>query len=591
MKRKIIRQLMTVILALVCMLHAAGCGSLAGPGREELREKLLLAYQQLENLEYDSALDAFAAVIEIDEKIPEAYVGMARAYSAKGDQGAARESAAKGKEKTEAPYFEDLERMYGKVQDNEDTLKEIAELLREGEEKIPGELEESKSGLLSETLDKLWGELDLLDIYAVLEEDTLIYPVDPQKGIYLILYPDSCFYLGEIRFTPYSDLLAGAEEDKTEEERQTPGEVNIALEDLVLPVPHGQGTAAGFDDSKGIVFLYLGEFKDGYPEDSKGFLAYQILNGGSRYVFRGKVIKGRLTPSPLNSFYASKDVFLSALMGDEKAADKASRLAPVSAVPGFDPDKAGRRLPADHEGGRFDPDFENREAFEMFEQGRTDILENRIRQKNSPLPIDGKLVYLHRGAVIRDLNLEHDLYVIDEISEGKPIVLRSAVVDKNAKELIKVPSDLCWLTDTGFGCFYLTEEGKDEPYSSNSIYDAGNGDNPEGDIWSVDYDWEGNETGRTMVGKLSNIYSFDSFWSYKGLSPYSGDRVYPGSAIQAERVEGGIQVTDLEGNSLGTISVEDPSAWNIAINGRLILIVNGREEDAVPYMFMAVDEI
>ena len=589
MKRKNTARILTALLILICMLQAAGCGALGGPSREEIRERLLLAYQQLENLDYDSALDAFAAVIEIDEKIPEAYVGMARAYSAKGDQGAARETAAKGKEVTEAPYFEDLERMYGKVQDNEDTLKEIAELLREGEEKIPGELEESKSGLLSETLDKLWGELDLLDIYAVLEEDTLIYPVDPQNGIYLILYPDSCFYLGEIRFTPYSDLLAGAEQEKREEGEQTQEEVNIALEDLVLPVPHGQGTAAGFDDSKGIVFLYLGEFKDGYPEDSKGFLAYQILNGGSRYVFRGKVIKGRLTPSPLNSLYASKDVFLSALMGDEKAADKASRLAPVSAVPGFDPDKAGRRLPADHEGGRFDPDFENREEFELFEQGRTDILENRIRQKNSPLPIDGKLVYLQRGGSIRDLNLEHDLYIIDLYGGwGKPILLSSSVVDKNGKELLSLPIDTCWLTDTGFSCYFLADEGTDTPYSGDNIYSGG--DIP-GDIWHIDYDWEGNETGRTMAGKLTDIHSFIKYWDFRGVSAYSGDKVYPGSAIQAERVEGGIQVTDLEGNSLGTISVEDPSAWNIAINGRLILIVNGGEEDAVPYMFMAVDEI
>ena len=591
MKRKITKQFLTMILALVCMLQAAGCGSLGGPDREELREKLLLAYQQLENLEYDSALDAFAQIIEIDEKIPEAYIGLARAYSAKGDHGAARETAAKGKEAAEAPWFEKLERMYGKVQDREDTLKEVAELLREGDEKIPGELEESKTGLLSETLDRLWNELDMLDLYALMEDGVLLYPADPQKGIYLILYPNNFFYLGEIAFTPYSQYLdmmdKAAEEEEKAEEEKAEDESLLLLENLAVPLPHGHGIAAGFDESRRIVSMYRGEWKNGNPDDPNALLAYQLSDGGPRYVYRGLVTGGRTTSD--FTLYGSREIFLSALMGDEKAAKDAGKVAPVQNVPGFPEDMETRMTPADHVKGLFSPDFENRESFELFEQGKTDIIENRFRQKNSPVPIDGKLIYLRRTGVIRDLNLEHDIYILDIYSDwGKPILVGTYVLNSGGKELLSLPTDMCWLTDTGFSCYFVTDEGTSDPYSGNDLYSGG--DIP-GDIWLIDYDWEGNETGRTIAGKLTDIYDFIKYWDNRGVGAYNGDNVFPGSPIRAERVEDGFLVTDLEGNSLGTISVEDPSAWNIAINGRMIRIVEGGEYDGDTYLFMVVDEI
>ena len=67
---------------------------------EDLREKLELAFQYLENMEYDSALDAFAQIINIDEKQVDAYIGMARAFSSKGQQKEAGDYAGKGYEAT-----------------------------------------------------------------------------------------------------------------------------------------------------------------------------------------------------------------------------------------------------------------------------------------------------------------------------------------------------------------------------------------------------------------------------------------------------------------------------------------------------------
>ena len=46
-----------MIMVLVCMLQAMGCGASSGQAvKEDIREKLLLAYQYLENMEYDSAI-------------------------------------------------------------------------------------------------------------------------------------------------------------------------------------------------------------------------------------------------------------------------------------------------------------------------------------------------------------------------------------------------------------------------------------------------------------------------------------------------------------------------------------------------------
>ena len=583
MKRIMKRHVLTWIMALALMLQAAGCGAAGGPSQEDLREKLLLAYQYLENMEYDNALDAFAAVIEIDEKIPEAYVGMARAYSAKGDQGAARETAAKGKEVTEAPYFEDLERMYGKVQDNEDTLKEIAELLREGEEKIPGELEESKSGLLSETLDKLWEKLDGLDIYDVIGDETLVYPVDPEKGIYLVLYPDGRFYLGEVRFVPYSELLAQLEETTEEGEETEDISAELPFEDLVIPVPEGHGIQAGFDDYEKIADLYIGEWKNYAPYGENGLYVYQYLPDGPRFVYRGTFLKGSFgAPSAV---FGSTEDFLQALLEEETSVEVLYRGMPLTGrLPfvGEDPSERGIK---GHINGGYNPDFENRELMELIDQGKEEEVIRKRRQARSPIPIDGDLIYINRGLDVHDYDVEHGLYMVS--AEGKGLDIPYAILDRNGNVLFQTYEDLVWFTSAGFSGLVIMDEGTENPYSSN-IYEGAFGDGPDGDVWQVDFDWNGNETGRNLVGKFKNVYSYSQFGDRKGVSIYSGDATGPGAGIRAERTDSGILVTDLDGNSLGTISVEDSSAWNIGINGKMLEI---KERDGYQsYLFLVQND-
>ena len=157
-------------LILAVLLALSGCaGPAASP--EDIREKLLLAYQYLEQMDYDNALDAFAAVIKIDEKQADAYIGMARAYSAKGEQEKAKEYAGKGAEATDSEELRNLEDMYSRIGSHEDRLKELADLLRKGGRDIPGELEAGESHLFSELLDGLWTDLDSETLINHLKEE------------------------------------------------------------------------------------------------------------------------------------------------------------------------------------------------------------------------------------------------------------------------------------------------------------------------------------------------------------------------------------------------------------------------------------
>ena len=590
MKGELKKQLLTTVLILIFILQTMGCGAMGG-SQGSLREKLILAYQYLENMEYDNALDAFAAVIKIDEKIPEAYVGMARAYSAKGDHGTARETAAKGKEITEDPYFDDLERMYGKIIDHEDTIKEIGELLKEGDEKIPGELEKSKSGILSETLDKLWEKLDALDIYDVINTDTLVYPVDSEKGIYLILYPDGQFYLGQVRFAFYSEFLA--QSVGTSEETEEDGDIEnvipaFPLEDLVFPILEGHGIQAGFHTFNKVSVLYIGEWKKSYPDGQDGICAFQYLDGSARYVYHGG-----FTPSFFISLFSapkavcgSTEPFLESLLVREASAEELLKELPLDRF-----SKVGTvRNPTRYTKGQYSSDFENRELFELIDQGRMEEavrayneykkkkqdeeneLIKKAKQAGSPIPIDGDLFYINRGLYVHDYDLEHGLYIVSP--GGKGLGHHYYILDRDGNFIFQTYENLVWFTSAGFSGLVIMDEGTEKPYSSD-IYEGAFGDGPDGDVWQVDFDWSGNETGRNLVGKLKNVNHIPHIGK-KDVSTYS--------EIRTERADSGILVTDLDGNSLGTISVEDSSAWDIDINGKMIGITE--RESYERYLFI-----
>ena len=144
--RRYLAQRLSAGLMGICILFSlllSACSAGAGKEKEileDLREKLSIAFQYLENMEYDSALDAFAQVIEIDEKQVDAYLGIARASSAQGRHQEARDYARKGYEATGNQTLAEMGDMYDQILENEDLLKETAALLEEGSVSVPEEL-------------------------------------------------------------------------------------------------------------------------------------------------------------------------------------------------------------------------------------------------------------------------------------------------------------------------------------------------------------------------------------------------------------------------------------------------------------------
>lgn len=305
-----------LIITVVSILLLAACASQAAD-REDLREKMMLGYQYLEEMDFDMALDTFAAVIEVDEKQTDAYIGMARAYSAKGNQKEAGNSAARGYEATGNKELEDLGSMYERISDHEDQLRKAAELLEDSGKHVSGELEEGESHLFSDLLENLWKDLDSKDTWLVYDgmDYVIVYPTDPEKGEYLLIYPDGHFYLGEVDFAAYSDILAmreaeGADGEAAETEQ---GEESLSRL-LTLPEPEGQGVLAGIGGTGILAEFYTGLWKDGLAE-GEGIYVFQKLPEGERYVYYGTFVQGLY--DHVSALYGSSELFLRRATGEE----------------------------------------------------------------------------------------------------------------------------------------------------------------------------------------------------------------------------------------------------------------------------------
>ena len=300
------------LMAAVSALFLAACASKAA-SQESLREKLLLGYQYLEEMDFDMALDTFAAVIEVDEKQTDAYIGMARAYSAKGEQKEAQDSAIRGYEATGNKDLEDLGSMYQRIADNEDRLEEAAEILENGGEGIPGQLEEGESHLFSDLLEDLWKDLDSQDTWLVYDGASyvIVYPTDPENHQYLLIYPDGHFYLGQVEFDSYSEILAMRETGEGEEETEEGMESSLLL---TVPDPEGQGFFAGVSETYGLADFYTGLWKDGLAE-GEGMYVFQKLPEGERYVYYGTFEGGLYGEAA--ALYGSSDLFLRRASGED----------------------------------------------------------------------------------------------------------------------------------------------------------------------------------------------------------------------------------------------------------------------------------
>lgn len=580
MERRIWARILAFVLALECMVCMAACG---GAGQEakkaQVREKLLLAYQYLENMEFDTALDAFAQVIEIDEKIPDAYIGMARAYSAKGQHAQARETAARGREASENETLATLENMYTRIEEREDALKDLAALLKEGEEKVPGQLQETESGLFSELLDRIWEKLDDGSTWDIFSGTgyALVYPVDPENGQYLIIYPSGYFYLGEVEYVPYSEILA------REEGLEEGSEETVSRDPVIIPARNGYGLFAYVDEQGEIAGFYLGGWKDGLPEDSEALFAWQEISGGARFVYFGKVEAGKFALA--SALYGSTDVFLDAALGiREEDFDPASELNLQGVYP-FEHGAYDLLFDGRHTGGIYSSDFLNRDLFERIGQGDASRILKERAQAKSPVPIDGDLFFLAHGWTVMDFDMAHGIYIT--AMEGKGFDTPYFAVNAKGEILFSAYEEQIWLTSSGFSGLLITEAGTETPFEGD-IYAAWGGTGEDADVWQLDFDWEGRETGRKYMGQVEDAYSFVHYGGFNAASIWGGDASASGSRIRAERTGDGFRITDLDGKDCGTIHVDDPEDFTYAINGNMIQI---RKSDyTMNYLFQVVPD-
>ena len=93
------KRAVTFLLALILTLSLAACGEKAPTWQEQYD----LGQKYLTEGNYEEAILAFTAAIEIDPKRPEAYLSLADAYEASGDPDAARKTLEDGLAATNDP--------------------------------------------------------------------------------------------------------------------------------------------------------------------------------------------------------------------------------------------------------------------------------------------------------------------------------------------------------------------------------------------------------------------------------------------------------------------------------------------------------
>ena len=598
-------QRMSVILILVCMLSSLLLSACSSPAvqeqaAEDLREKLKLAYGYLENMEFDTALDAFAQILEIDEKQVDAYIGIARAASARGRHKEAGDYARKGFEATGNQTLEDMSGMYDQITQKEDLLKEAAALLEKSQADIPEEIGNSRTGLLSETLDLLWETLDA-ETWSGLSggyDGAILYPVDADKGIYLVIYPGGYYYLGDVVFQSYEAFLKGLDRKMEEEEdAEKAREIFLAQERdaLTRGKREGYGVWAGLNAEEGSAVFYTGRWGMGMPNDSAGFCAVQILPGGSRFVVEGPVTVGLFGRYELTRYSASQYEVLEAVFDGENSSGEenhyfegqyANDVWDYHVFP-FEKENTEEFLmqTASNTTGLYSREFENRRFFELIDKG--DVFRASMeslflaRERRHKVPVEGDLLQIN--GFLCDYNPEHGLYTLRWGGA-------SAVIDNEGRVLFAEyePDDKqtsLQFTEQGFTTYIFTEPGTENIYRPVSKLRGRPDQNADLDVWQADYDWEGNETGRKYYGKYT-----DFFFHLRGEGLSRSD-----ARLQAELTDNGVLVKDLDGNEYGRILLDfetrSGGSWQVEVFGRMIRVVYTYGEDKSQYvrseMFLA----
>lgn len=88
-----LKRTVSLLLAMILTVTLCACGKTSGGSWQEQYD---LGVRYLSDGNYEEAIIAFTAAIEIDPKRPEAYLGLADAYIGAGDLGAARKALEDG---------------------------------------------------------------------------------------------------------------------------------------------------------------------------------------------------------------------------------------------------------------------------------------------------------------------------------------------------------------------------------------------------------------------------------------------------------------------------------------------------------------
>ena len=181
-----------VALILVVVLIAVVCTVLlVRSGREKkLNEQLKLAERYLDELDYDKAIAAYREVLEIDEMNVDAYLGIAKAYVAKGQYDKAIRTLEKGYDLSED---ERIKQMLEEVREEKRKAEEASEAEEEVEE-IKEEFiqyQGEEIGLILDGTYASWQEA----YYSIISQSDISVLVSNENGSYEGYFSYALIYL------------------------------------------------------------------------------------------------------------------------------------------------------------------------------------------------------------------------------------------------------------------------------------------------------------------------------------------------------------------------------------------------------------
>lgn len=293
---------LTVVL---CILLSA-CGQASAPtAYAELtwQEQYDLGVRYLSEGNYEEAIIAFSAAIEIDPKRPEAYVGRGDSYAAQGQQLEEIEAAYELYQKALADYERAVELGSTETQEKLNSLNDAIQQLqaRENAEPLLKELYPLMDSGALEEAKALMRQEDYRAMSAAAGESCFTY--SETEGICLAVYKDNCYYFGEWDSGQRKGtglwMQAAFDDESTVESRQYNGTWSNDL-------PNGEGeiirvskNSLQWEDgsSTSVNTTISGTFKDGFYHGT--IYETWVMNTGETWVWSPiTAIDGIYQPMP-----------------------------------------------------------------------------------------------------------------------------------------------------------------------------------------------------------------------------------------------------------------------------------------------------